>query len=438
MASQLTITGGAKLTGVVRIQGSKNAFHKVLGAIVCTPGVFRIKNVPNIQDATWLQEQFEYVGGKIERNGDVTIFDSRSIEPKTIGSDLATKSSGTFLFAGALLARFGKASIAKPGGDKIGYRPVDFHLQAFQALGATIEEKNGVYDLQGELRPADFTFPKRSVNGTVNAVLAASGASGTTTLRNCALESDIENCFAFLRAIGTRVDVVDSAKGVVHVTPGKALDLLDFALIADRNATATYAIAGALIGEAVTLENVHTLDTQPLWTFLREIGVSVEVDSASARAVCSKGTYQAYKKTIQGRIPPEFSTDWGPLVQVLLTQLPGVTEYHDTVFTNRFALAPELAKMGAKITLHEVESDTWISANQFDQAHKYDRCRIEGPTPLRGVPVVGNDIRQCAALVLAALIAEGETTIAEAIHVQRGYEDIAAALGSLGAHIAWV
>ena len=198
MSESIHIFGGKSLTGSIRIQGSKNAFHKILGGCVRWPSVVHLTGVPDIQDAHWLLEQFEYIGGVIHRKENVTILDSTAVSPHPIGSEFAEKSSGTILFAGALLARFGEVHIAPPGGDKIGYRPIDYHLSAFEAMGSVVDQKENLYIIKAsKLQAVNWTFPGKTVNGTVNALLAATGARESTTLRGCAIESDIENAIDF-------------------------------------------------------------------------------------------------------------------------------------------------------------------------------------------------------------------------------------------------
>ncbi|MDP3957668.1 MAG: UDP-N-acetylglucosamine 1-carboxyvinyltransferase [bacterium] len=441
MNTSIRINGGKELSGTVAIQGSKNAFHKILGACVRWPGVFRLRGVPDIQDAKWLLELFEFVGGTVVKEVGVTILDSRAITSKPITKSLAEKSTGTFLFAGALLARFGKVEIAPPGGDNIGNRPVNYHLDAFKALGAHVEDVSGLYRITGEnLQGIAWTFPGGTVNGTINAILAVTGAQGKSTLRGCVVESDIENAIEFMNRGGANIKVTSVEEGVIEVTPIETfVTEMEFQIVPDRNATATYALAGVLLCKELALTNANvTYDNDPLWEFLKKVGASVEVNHNTQIVVVKKSSPQPLSETVEGTIPPGFSTDWGPLVQVLLTQLPGKTEYYDTVFTNRFALVPEIAKMGVRATLHEVEKDTWVNPSEFNQASKYDRVRFEGSTILRGAEVRANDIRNGAALVLAGLLAEGQTTISDAIHIKRGYEDMIKVFKTLGADINWL
>lgn len=436
--STIQIKGGNKLSGSIRIQGSKNSFHKVLGVIVRWPGVYRILDIPAIQDAQWLLDQFEYVGGIVSRDGLVTILDSRHVEPKSIDHDHAEKSSGTFLFAGAMLARFGRVEIAAPGGDKIGFRPVGYHLSAFKELGAEVNENGSIHSIASDkLSGTEFTMEGRTVNGTVNAVLAATGAEGESTIHNCVLESDIEDSFEFMRQLGIEVTIVDREKGSVRVIPGPAKAELEYQLIADRNATATYAVIASLLGDPLTLENVNIVDTSPLWDFLREVGADVQVDTQTKTTIITNARLRPHPEVVEGYIPPQFSTDYMPMIQVLLTQVPGKTEYHENVFSNRFAHVPELAKMGAVTSLHDIDKDKWIDGSDYGASLNLDRCRYEGPVELHGAKVAANDIRNAAALVIAGLIAKGETVVHEAIHAKRGYEDIVQNLTKLGAEIYW-
>ena len=233
------------------------------------------------------------------------------------------------------------------------------------------------------------------------------------------------------------IKIVDRERGVIQITPTETIsEEIDFTIISDRNATATYAIGAALLGEELIIENAHLVDTKPLWSFLREVGARVEVDETAGRAVINRMRPRSLSRMITGEIPPKFSTDWGPMVQVLLTQLPGTTEYYDTVFSNRFAHVPELVKMGAHALLHNVEHGEWVDGSEFTQTGEYDKARFEKST-LHGAEVTANDIRNGAALVLAGLLAEGETVIHQPVHIKRGYEDMVAVYKQLGADIDW-
>lgn len=436
----IKIEGGQLLSGTVVIQGSKNVFHKILGACVRWPGVFNLTGVPQIQDAAWLLEQFQFIGGIVTKGGGVTILDSRPISPLLINQGMAEKSSGTFLFAGALLARFGQVEIAPPGGDKIGFRPVGYHLEAFKAMGAVVEEeKNGQYLISANTLSAYwYKFAGRTVNGTVNAILAATAASGEVLLENCAVESDILDAINFMRQLGASIEITDNEAGIISVKPGtQTKPKLNYTLIADSNATATYAIAGALCGRSLVLENINSADTLPLWEFLEAVGTKVHMDQEARSVVISQGEFKPHPHTLTGYLPPKFSTDWAPMAQVLLTQLPGKSEYYETVFSNRFAHVPELCKMGARIWLHDKNLDQWVAGSEFSQDKSYDRSRYHGSTKLTGREVYANDIRNGAALVLAGLVADGLTTVRNAVHLQRGYEDIVNHMGSLGAEISW-
>lgn len=282
-----------------------------------------------------------------------------------------------------------------------------------------------------------WTFPGKTVNGTVNALLAASGAKGKSVFSNCVIEADIENAIGCMNAGGANIEIMDVASGTIEVIPtGKFASEIDFKIIPDRNATATYAIVGALFCKELVLSNAY-LDIGPLWDFLRKVGASVEIDKDARAVSIRRMTGKSFSGVLEGKIPPAFSTDWGPLVQVLLTQLPGTTEYYDSVFTNRFALVPELVTMGAKAMLHNATEDKWVSAETYDQMGAYDRVRFEGPRSLHGTNVKANDIRNGAALVIAGLIADGQTVVAEALHIERGYEDMVQKLAGLGAKIEW-
>jgi UDP-N-acetylglucosamine 1-carboxyvinyltransferase len=261
----IRIYGGNPLSGTVRIQGAKNAAQKILPATIVYPGVHSVRNISAILDAAALQEILEFLGARIQVINNEVRIDTTNISNRAVPPELTQLSTGTFLFAGALLARFGEAAVAHPGGDRIGPRPVDLHLRAFQSLGTVVEQDDNYYRLRAtELLGGRIDFPGRTANGAVNAVMAAARASGTTHIRNVtATDPDIMNFFDFLRSMG--VDISSTGPDEVRVI-GRKEQLTDgtVAVIPDRNDAATFAVAAAMCRGPVQLLGITQEPLRPL------------------------------------------------------------------------------------------------------------------------------------------------------------------------------
>ncbi|HVX58378.1 MAG TPA: UDP-N-acetylglucosamine 1-carboxyvinyltransferase [Candidatus Saccharimonadales bacterium] len=430
----IIVRGGKKLSGEIKIQGSKNLFQKIIAACVRWPGEYELTNVPDILDAKWLMEQFVLVGGRLTKHAGVITLDSRHISPATISPKMTQRSRASFLFAGAFLGRFGEATLGLPGGDDIGDRPIDYHIEVFEALGIRATSLDKIIQLS-LVNPAtqQYRLPKPSIGATANALLAA---RSEFTLKNCAYDSDILAFLEFLRMLGS--DIYFSRKDQsITISPAQSKNSISFDLHGDAHATATYALAAVLAGDQIKLTGINTSDTVPLWNYLERIGADFDLNAVEKNVIIRQSALKNDPVTVAGLTPPDFSTDWGPSVQLVMSQLPGGGTFHEEVFPNRFAHVPEFTKMGVRAQLKEVGSDKWIPAREWSARSIYDYCSIDGPASLHGASVRANDMRAGAALVTAGLIAQGETRITEAVHVSRGYEDMVAILSSLGADIRW-
>ena len=413
---KLVIEGGAPLRGEVRIAGAKNAVLKLMAAAALTDAPVTLHNVPKISDVTIMRETMSDIGFDVRRvNGATLTIEAREAKWLFIPLEAAIKIRASFMLLGPLLTRFGRIIIPNPGGDRIGRRPVDFHVAAMEALGAEIEYKNGYYFASAPdgLRGARIHFPSVTVMGTENAVLAATLARGTTVIENAAREPEVDDLIAMLGSMGARIE--RTAPATLEVEGVERLAGAEHAVIGDRLEAATFAIAAAVTGGSVRLVGV---DPAHLASFL-EVADRMGVPHAQTDGALVVGSAASYHPTDVETAPyPGFATDYQAPLAVLMTQADGVSMLHETIYEDRLDYARELIKMGAMIEL-------------LDER----RARIAGRTPLHGREVAIADLRAGATLILAALSATDTSVISGVEHVDRGYEQIESKLVALGAQI---
>lgn len=437
---RLSVHGGFTLKGAVRIQGAKNAGQKIIPAVATLSSVVTIRNCSLVDDNRVLLQILEHLGAKVSVQGSTVVIDPRPIEPRSISRDLTRKSTGAFVFAGALLRRFGHVRIGGPGGDQLGSRPVDFHLAAFEALGARCRRKGDYYELASDrLSPAAYTFPHKSANGTVNAVLAAASSKGDSLFSNPDRDPDIDNFLELMRAAGTEVEY--GPDGSLHVGGGALdegeQDPISITMVSDRNDAATWLVIAATVGDDLVLTDLPpTSQLNALTDLMRELGVSVALSDGEA-CVSRLQADKARKSCLDVLTAPfpGMSTDWGPLVQVLLSLAHGEFTFTETVFAERFAQLQGLTDMGAAIRYLPIDLVT--ERYRFPMPdNKPHSIGISGPSSLSGARVTATDIRAGAALLVAALAARGHTVIDSAQQLRRGYEDLPRRLRSVGADIS--
>jgi UDP-N-acetylglucosamine 1-carboxyvinyltransferase len=415
------IEGGVPLTGEVPISGSKNAALKMLAAATLTGERCRFTNVPEIEDVRVMAETLRDLGVVVDHPADnVYEVASGDVEWLFVPLEAAAKMRASFMLLGPLLSRFGRVIISNPGGDRIGRRPVDLHVEAMRTLGATIEYRNGYYfaTAPGRLRGTEIRFPFVSVMGTENAMLAATLADGHTVLRPAAREPEVDDLIDFLRKMGAEVE--RTYPDTIEVVGKRRLRGAEHRVVADRIEAGTFAIAGAVTGGQVTLTGAPCDQMTALLEVFARAGVDatcdgdrVEIDGRGLR----DGGFRACD--IETAPYPGLATDLQSPTSVLLTQAQGTSHVHEAVFEDRLEWLSELRRMGARIDI-------------ADNHH----ATIHGRTPLRGADAEIGDLRAGASLILAALAAEGESTIHGAHHVQRGYENIERKFTDLGARIA--
>jgi UDP-N-acetylglucosamine 1-carboxyvinyltransferase len=414
------VEGGRPLAGSVAISGSKNASLKMFAAATLTGERCRFTNVPEIEDVRVMAETLRDLGVVVDHpESNVYEVASGDVEWLFVPLEAAAKMRASFILLGPLLARFGRVIISNPGGDRIGRRPVDYHVEAMRALGAEIGYRNGYYfaTAPGRLRGTEVRFPLISVMGTENAMLAATLADGHTVIRPAAREPEVDDLIAFLQKMGAEVE--RTYPDTIEVEGRRRLRGAAHAIIPDRIEAGTFVVAGAVTGGRITLEGAPC---EHLGTFLEVLGRAGVAVSCGTDTIEVDGTALAgpgYRAVDIETAPyPGLATDLQPPTSVLLTQATGFSNVHETIFEDRLEWLAELNRMGAR-------------ADIIDVGH----ARISGPTRLHGADVEIGDLRAGASLILAALAAEGTTMIHGAHHVHRGYENIERKFLDLGARI---
>ena len=403
------------LSGTVKVSGSKNAALPILAATLLTEKPVRIANVPHLRDVKTINALLTQLGVKITLDNGTVTADAGQIVSTRAPYELVKTMRASIVVLGPLLARCGQAEVSLPGGCAIGPRPVDIHLEGMRALGADIEIKNGFIHAQvnGRLRGAELTLEKITVTGTENLLMAATLASGRTIIRNAAREPEVTDLAKFLIALGARIEGIGSdtlvIDGVEKLTGG------EYRVMPDRIESGTYLVAGAITRGRVHLEETDPGTLTATLDKLLEAGADIQtgrnwvtLDMKGQRPLAVNVSTAPY---------PDFATDMQAQFMALDTLAKGRSVIVENVFENRFMHAHELMRMGA---------DIQIEGNQaICRGHDY----------LTGAPVMATDLRASASLVLAALMAKGQTIVDRIYHIDRGYERIEEKLRALGADI---
>lgn len=410
------IAGGNRLSGSVTVQGAKNAVLPIMAASVLAPGETELLNVPTLRDVNTTIRILRGLGCSVEREGDAVYIDSRPMSRSEIPHSLMRELRSSVIFLGALLARCGHARLSMPGGCELGPRPIDLHLMALRALGAEIDERGGdlICSAPSGLRGAGIALPMPSVGATENAMLAACAAEGETVIMNAAREPEITELQTFLQTLGA--DVTGAGSATVRVR-GKKLEpfRVGHRIMPDRIVSSTLLCACAAAGGDVELRAVEPRHFSTVLHSLSECGCDIMSNSSSVR-LRSGGNLKAPMPVITGPYPG-FPTDAQPLMLAACLKARGTSVFVENVFLNRFRFTEELQRLGARI-------------------HTEGRVAVvTGVEVLHGAPTVATDLRGGAALMIAALSAEGETDILDSGHVERGYESFDERLAALGADI---
>ena len=409
----LEIEGNRPLIGTVGIGGAKNSAVALIPAAILSNNKTTLTNVPDITDIDVLCDILEFINVKVKRASGSLVIDPSHIENKVIPDCLSSKLRASYYFMSSLLARFKHVCISFPGGCNIGSRPIDQTIKVFESLGATVKEEEFLFTITAdELIGNEITLDMPSVGATVNALILASRAKGTTILHNAAREPEIVDLANMLNKMGSKI--TGAGTSTIKIVGVEEMDGCFHTVIPDRIEAGTYIILGALMGTYMTVENINTEHLTSLLDKLTEMGADMEINPDNV-VINAHDNLTAVDIKTAGY--PGFPTDLQQPFVTLLSQARGKSEVYEAIYENRFMNIPYLNKMGANISIKE------------------RTATILGPNKLHGEEVTATDLRGAASLLLAALKAEGKTVIKDIDYLLRGYEDIIEKLTNLGAKI---
>jgi len=413
----LKVTGKKKLEGSVKISGAKNAALPLLAATILSKNNLTISNLPDVVDINTLLKLLEMLGSSYSKDNNTLSINSTTVSQTKATYDIVKTMRASILVLGPLLARFGHCEVSLPGGCAIGQRPVDLHLKALEQMGAIIEIKNGYIEakIDGCLKGAKIVFDKITVTGTENILMAAALAEGTTTIINAAKEPEVVQLCDILQTAGVKIEGAGTNTIIVEGSNGKLLDMQDFTIIPDRIEAGTYLCAGAITNSIVTITNVIPEHLEAVLAKLEEMGFMILKEGSSITILPANKVKPVHITTTEY---PGFPTDMQAQFMALATIADGASIIDEKLFENRFMHVAELIRMGADISLNGTVAT------------------VQGtPNNLNGADVMATDLRASSALVLAALVANGETNIHRIYHLDRGYDRLEEKLTNLGASI---
>jgi UDP-N-acetylglucosamine 1-carboxyvinyltransferase len=424
----IRILGGKPLKGEIVIGGAKNAALPLMAAALLTDQPLTLTNMPELADIGTMANLLRQHGVRVDRSdfgagtntadagatGRTMTLTADKITSVTAPYDLVRRMRASVLVLGPLVARMGEAKVSLPGGCAIGTRPVDLHLKALEALGAKIEVQSGYIHASapGGLKGANIVFPKVTVGGTENLLMAAALAKGDTVLENAAREPEIGNLADCLNAMGAKITGIGS--GTLRITGVSALRPARVAVIPDRIETGTYAIAAAITRGRVKLTGTRYELLESVFVAMRQAGVKVEPGENSVTISAEDGLVGV---DVMTEPYPGFPTDMQAQWMALMATASGASMITETIFENRFMHVPELTRFGAEVNVHGASAI------------------VRGRKKLSGAPVMATDLRASVSLILAGLAAEGETIVNRVYHLDRGYERLEEKLGACGAHV---
>ena len=409
---QYIIKGGSPLVGEVEIGGAKNAALAILAAATMTDDTVLIENVPDVRDTNVMMQAMESIGVRIEHVDRHTVkVSAKNVHVHAIEDDYIKKIRASYYLIGALLGKYKEAEVALPGGCNIGSRPIDLHLKGFRALGANAEVDHGLIKTWADkLKGGHIFLDKASVGATINIMMAAVLAEGTTIIENAAKEPHVVDVANFLNRMGAGVK--GAGTDVIRIKGVERLHGTDYAIIPDQIEAGTFMFAAALTKGDITVKNVIPKHLESITSKLLEIGCEIKESDEDVRVVATKRLGHTMVNTLPY---PGFPTDMQPQITVALGLSEGTSIVTESIFENRFRYVDELARMGADI---KVEGNVAV---------------IYGVEKYTGASITAPDLRAGAALVLAALAADGFTTIDDIKYIERGYEDFDIKLKGLGA-----
>lgn len=403
-----------RLRGKVRISGAKNAVLPAIAASLLTREKVCLKNVPLVKDVFTILTLMKELGAEYSIKKNSLSIQTKSVRSEEASYALVRAMRASILVLGSLLARQGKAVVALPGGCAIGSRPIDLHIHGLERLGASINLEHGYIQAEAKrLRGAEIAFEKKTVGGTENIIMAASLAQGKTVLKNCSLEPEVANLCELLVKMGAKIEGIGTE--TIRIVGVEELGGATHKIIPDRIEAGTYLVAGALTQGDLTLTQVRPDHLDTIIEKLRYSGAKIE--RLNDHTLHLQGSPQIRAQDLTTSPYPGFPTDMQAQFIVLMTQANGTSIITETIFDRRFSHINELLRLGANIEVFG------------------DKAVVKGKTPLSGAETIATDLRASASLVLAGLIASGETIINEVEHLDRGYEKIEDKLKSLGAPV---
>ncbi len=413
---KILVKGGRPLSGLVSVSGSKNAALPVMTAALLGDGATTLDNIPNLQDIRTMAKVLETLGAKVKHDNHQLVIDPSGFDQDEAPYDLVKTMRASIYSLGACLARLGKAKVSLPGGCAIGARPIDLHLKGVEALGAKIHIEHGYVIAEApRLKGAHIHLAGPhgpSLGATINVLLAATAAEGKTVLESASVEPEVEDTVRFLLRMGADIQGCGTSTLTIH--GGKPLKAVRYSVIPDRVEAGTFLAAAAITRGEITVQGLNLEHLSSVLEILRRIGVEFEEEGDALKV---RGGHSYRSVDIQVAPYPGFPTDMQAQMTALLSVVPGLSVVTETIWENRFMHVLELNRMGADI--------------KVDGNH----ALVRGVPRLTGAPVMASDLRASAALVLAGLVADGETLVQRIYHLDRGYERIEAKLSALGAEI---
>lgn len=409
------VKGGKKLAGTVSVDGSKNAVLPIISAALLTSQKTILRNVPSIEDVYQMINILNFLNVKTEFKDNILTIDPSSLENKFIEHEFVCKMRASILLAGSLVGRFKEANMGYPGGCVLGKRSVDTHILAFEKLGAKLVENHTKIHLKADkLTGTEIVLSEFSVTGTENIIMAAVLAEGVTVIKTAAAEPHVQDLCNFLNAMGAKIEGVGTH--ALTITGVTSLSAVDYTIRADYLEAGTLLLAGAITNSPIEVVGFETEDLDLFFEKLEEVGVKFSKTKNSAKII--EATNLKPLDNLKTGVHPGFPTDLFAPFSILLSQANGVSKIFETLFEGRFNYLFELEKMSGRVEL--------LNPHQ---------ALIIGPQKLKAMPVASCDIRAGAAIVLAALVAEGETLITNINYIDRGYQKLDQKLNSLGADI---
>ena len=412
--AKFEIIGNAKLSGEVKIAGNKNAVLPIMAACLLTKNISVLENVPEISDVGVMADLLEIAGAKVQRRGPTLKIDAKNIQFSQFPTNLTTKLRASVLLLAPMLSRLGRIEMGFPGGDIIGRRPLDAHIQVLTALGVKIKEENDlIYATADSLKGSEIFLQEASVTATENALLAASTAEGETIVKRAATEPHVVDLCQFLQKMGAKIEGIGTQ--TLKITGVKNLSGANHTIRPDHVEVGTFAILSSVTQGRIEISPIVLEDLEMILLTLAKFGVKYKV--TGDKLIVEESKLKSVEKVVTD-IWPGFPTDLMPPMIVLATQAEGMTILHDWMYESRMFFVDKLLSMGAKVEIADPH-----------------RVFVYGPTKLRGQKLDTPDIRAGIALVIAALAAKGKSQIEKAELIERGYENIVERLTALGAKI---